>query len=155
MHSHNIHQSTGVTETRTQTNGSGKVWFAAAAVLLLAAFVPFGAPLVESAVKPVDDMAFSASDTNGRMRVTWNRNSTLVDTADSARLDVVDGANSATYPVEVGVLRSGTLEYLRHSDDVLLTLTMLREGRPVHREMIRSIGSDSSAPARNSRSRTR
>ena len=157
LHSHTIHAAQAGIETPGDDQGSGRLWLASVILLLLAAGVYFGGAKLFPGSVETDDLAFSASDSNGHMRVTWNRNSPLIETAENARLDVLDGANSATYPVDASVLKSGALEYLRHSSDVLLTLTMMRDGKPLHREMIRSIGADSpaEAPARGSRARTR
>jgi hypothetical protein len=99
-----------------------------------------GGPIRRTFLTPSDDFSISASDTAGRMRVTWNRNAPAVEQADSGRLDVVDGNQIASYSVDRAVLQAGTLDYLRHAPDLLVTLTLLRDGKPVHVAMIRSIG---------------
>jgi hypothetical protein len=55
-------------------------------------------------------------------------------------LDVMDGGEESHYKVETSVLQSGKLEYMRKSDDVLLKLTLYRNGRPELQPMVRSIG---------------
>lgn len=149
--------SQAVEPVRGDVDSGSFLWVASAAVIVLAAAVFYGRPLWEPA-RPNEDLAFSASDSKGRMRVNWNRNSPLIEGAESGRLDVVDGTNVASYPVDASVLRAGTLEYIRHSADVLLTLNMLRNGQVMHREMIRSIGYEpatDATPARGTRSRRR
>src|SRR5947209_7407155 len=81
----------GLQATSPRLRDSGLlIWLAALLTLALAGGVYYAGPLVAPALRSADDLAISASDSQGRMRVTWNRNSPLIESADSARLDVVD-----------------------------------------------------------------
>ncbi len=150
LHAHEI-RATPEVEPAT---GRGTIWIWIATLLILAA--AFAVPYTRILPRSTRDLKISASDSNGQMILTWDRESPEILDAQSGRLEVVDGANTATYPVEESVLRSGSLRYFRHSDDLLLTLVLLREGRETHREAMRSIGPvHPSAPATAERFRRR
>jgi len=140
--------STTGMETESVRRSGGRIWIAALLTFGLAAGVYYAGPIVAPSFRaPADDLSISASDSEGRMRVTWDRKSPLIENADSARLDVVDGVNQASYPVERSVLQAGSLEYIRHAPDLLLTLTLFHQGSPIHRGIIRSVGGEETRPA--------
>ena len=79
------------------------------------------------------------SDQSGRMRVDWDTSNPVIQSAQGATLEVEDGGVFNRYPVEAKVLRSGGLDYVRRSEDVLLTLTLYEDGRPGLQSSIRRI----------------
>jgi hypothetical protein len=79
------------------------------------------------------------ADQNGRIRVDWDANDQAVQTAQGATLEVEDGEVLNRYPVEPKILRSGGLDYVRRSEDVLLTLTLYHDGRPGLQSAVRRI----------------
>ena len=83
-------------------------------------------------------LVLRATDMSGRMRVDWD--AAAVSAADSAVLEVEDGGQFHKYPVDSKILRSGGLDYIRKSPDVLLTLTLLRDGKAADQAAIRSVG---------------
>ena len=78
-------------------------------------------------------------DQSGRIRVDWNANNPLVQSAQGATLEVEDGGSFNRYPVEPNILKSGGLDYVRRSEDVLLTLTLYHDGRPGVQSSVRRI----------------
>ena len=56
------------------------------------------------------------------MRVDWDPSNPAIQAAQGATLEVEDGKSFNRYPVEANVLRSGGLDYIRKTDDVLLTI---------------------------------
>jgi hypothetical protein len=79
-----------------------------------------GARFQKPASRPA--LVVHASEQDGRIRVDWDPSDPLVRDAKSATLIARDGEVSHEYPVSVDALRSGGLDYLRRSNDVLLTL---------------------------------
>jgi hypothetical protein len=73
------------------------------------------------------------------MRVDWDPGNEAVLTAQGATLEAEDGGVLNRYPVEPNVLRSGGLDYIRRSEDVLLTLTLYHDGRPGIQSTVRRI----------------
>ena len=88
-----------------------------------------------------------ASEVPGRVRVDWNPQDEGVRTAQNGTLEVVDGGLRNRYPVEQQVLRSGSFDYIRKSEDVFLTLTLFRNGQPDRQGVIRTIGPVRPIPA--------
>jgi hypothetical protein len=73
------------------------------------------------------------------MRVDWDPSNPAIQAAQGATLEVEDGGAFNRYPVEANVLRSGGLDYVRKTDDVLLTLTLYHDGRPGLQTSVRRI----------------
>lgn len=91
--------------------------------------------------KPKNDaFALSATDRNGRIQVRWDPEITPVKMAQSAVLDVVDGNDVHRYPVDVKVLRSGALDYVRNADDATVSLVLMRDGQTLAQSAVRSVG---------------
>jgi hypothetical protein len=105
----------------------------------LAAAIFLSAPLTTRQAKPRPSLELRVADQNGRMRVDWDANDPSIRTAQGATLEVEDGGVLNRYPVEPNVLRSGGLDYVRRSEDVLLTLTLYHEGRPGQQSAVRRI----------------
>ena len=103
------------------------------------AFLVFAKPLSARHAKPKAILELKVVDQNGRMRVDWNAADPLIQSAQGATLEVEDGGAFNRYPVEPTILRSGGLDYVRRSDDVLLTLTLYHDGRPGVQTSVRRI----------------
>lgn len=129
----------------------------------LATAIFLAAPLTARQAKPRPSLEVRVADANGRMRLDWNANDPAIQSAQGATLEVEDGGVLNRYPVEPNVLRSGGLDYVRRSEDVLLTLTLYHEGRPGVQTAVRRIPpvqlqvaqQSSSRGVETSRSRTR
>lgn len=76
----------------------------------------------ETARKP--ELRLHVTEQQGRIRVDWDPTDPAIRSARSARLTARDGNTSHEYPVTEEALRGGGLDYLRRSDDVLLTLKL-------------------------------
>ena len=103
------------------------------------AFLLLGKPLSPQHAKSKTTLELKVVDQNNRMRVDWNASDPLVQSAQGATLEVEDGGIFNRYPVEPAILRSGGLDYVRRSDDVLLTLTLYHEGKPGAQTSVRRI----------------
>lgn len=103
------------------------------------ALLLFVRPLIARSNKPKPNLELKVADQNGRMRVDWNASDPLIQSAQGATLEVEDGGAFNRYPVEPNILRSGGLDYVRRSEDVLLTLTLYHDGRPGIQTSVRRI----------------
>jgi hypothetical protein len=97
-------------------------------------FQPFAA---KADARPV--LVLKGTNVNGRIRVDWDGTLASVQRAQGGTLDVQDGGVRNRYPVEPKVLRSGTLDYIRKTDDVLLRLILYHNGQPAEEASIRSV----------------
>jgi hypothetical protein len=89
--------------------------------------------------RPPRAFVVHAAEVNGRVRVDWNPSDVHDFHADAALLRVKDGGNTQEYSINRKTLEAGGLDYLRKSDDVLLSLTLLGEGKPRTEVMVRTI----------------
>ena len=89
--------------------------------------------------RPPKTFVVHAAEVDGRVRVDWNPSDVRDFQADAALLRVKDGESTQDYPITRKTLEAGGLDYLRKSDDVLLSLTLLREGKPRTEVMVRTI----------------
>jgi hypothetical protein len=88
-----------------------------------------------------EPLSLRTTDVNGRMRVEWDPRQEAIRNAQGATLEVIDGDLTNRFPVDPQVLRGGSFDYLRQSDDVLLTMTTLhKDGTPGVEGIIRSVG---------------
>ena len=119
----------------------GELYLLLATIVLtaVAAAVFLTEPLSSKQAKPRPSLELRVADQNGRMRVDWDANRSDIQTAQGATLEVEDGGVLNRYPVEPNVLRSGGLDYVRRSDDVLLTLTLYHDGHPGVQSSVRRI----------------
>jgi hypothetical protein len=142
-------------EESTDTQGSGRSehrlrppspWKWTLALALASVILVVGKPYVTGKAQ-TEGFALTATDRNGRVELHWNAASPLVQSAQSAVLDVVDGGNIKQYKVDAKVLRSGALDYLRNGEDATVSLTLMRDGQPVAQGMIQSVGAIGGPPA--------
>lgn len=84
--------------------------------------------------------AVRGSDNAGSVHLDWDAASPVVEAADAASLEVIDGGVPLRYDIEKKVLGQGGLEYRRRSDQVVLTLTLMRAGQPLRQSSIRLTG---------------
>jgi hypothetical protein len=105
----------------------------------LAAALFLTGPLTSRHSKPRPTLELRVADQNGRMRVDWDAKQPWVQNAQGATLEVEDGGVLNRYPVEPSVLRSGGLDYVRRSEDVLLTLTLYQDGHPGLQSSVRRV----------------
>jgi hypothetical protein len=113
----------------------------------LTAAILLARPLIDRQEKPKPRLDLSVADREGRLRVDWDASNPVIQSAQGGTLEVEDGGIFNRYPVEAKVLRSGGLDYVRRSDDVLLTLTLYQDGRPGLQTSIRRIPPISPPPA--------
>jgi hypothetical protein len=117
------------------------IWYTTAGVLATAAvLLVYPRPEPPQANPRNSVLEIRAADAGDRLRLQWNSNLADVQRAERAVLEVTDGSQSHSYAVEPAVLRSGQLEYMRHSDDVLLALTLYTQGKPGLSGNVRVVG---------------
>lgn len=121
--------------------GIATLLFAAAATALVIA-EPF-----RFRDRPPRAFVIHASEGGGRVRVDWNPSDVNAFRADSAVLRVQDGGTVHEYPIDRKTLDNGGLDYLRKSGDVLLSLTLMGEGKPRTEALVRSIVADTPLPS--------
>lgn len=85
-------------------------------------------------------LAIRPSELAGTVRLVWDPEQPPLSDARVATLQVQDGVEVYYFPVDATTLGRGSLDYVRRSDDVLLTLTVFREGQPAVAASVRSIG---------------
>lgn len=108
-------------------------------LVALAVIVVFAKPLTARQNKAKPTLDLRVADKDGRMRVDWDPSNPAIQAAQGATLEVEDGKSFNRYPVEASVLRSGGLDYIRKTDDVLLTITLYHDGRPGEQTSVRRI----------------
>lgn len=77
-----------------------------------------------------------AVEQDGRIRVDWDPADPVVRSARSATLVAKDGSASHQYDVPPEALRGGGLDYLRRTNDVLLTLRIAGVGESALRTVV-------------------
>ena len=105
----------------------------------LTAILLFARPLTARQEKSKPKLELRVADQSGRMRVDWNAADPMIRSAQGATLEVEDGGAFNRYPVEPNILKSGGLDYVRRSEDVLLTLTLYHDGHPGVQSSVRRI----------------
>jgi hypothetical protein len=88
---------------------------------------------------PPSVLPLQARDLDGRLRVTWDATPEYIRSATGATLEVLDGGRVQRYPVEPRVIQSGTLDYIRQTEDVVLTLTLHSSGRSGPQGVVRTV----------------
>jgi hypothetical protein len=130
-------------------------------LVALTAAVLLSKPLTARHNRNQPNLDLKVADKDGRMRVDWDVSNPAIQAAQGATLEVDDGGAFNRYPVEASVLRSGGLDYVRKSDDVLLTITLYHDGRPGLQSSVRRISqlgpqvASSPAPPEPGRARSR
>lgn len=123
----------------TVTSGSGP-WYWTLLLAAAIAMLVYAQPFARLSAHASEPLTLRTTDVNGRMRVEWDPSQEAIRSAQGATLEVVDGSLTNRYPVDPRVLRSGSFDYLRQSDDVLLTMTVHKDGTPGVEGVIRSVG---------------
>lgn len=96
--------------------------------------------------RPAKAFLIEAAEVNGRVRVDWNPADVHEFKADAAVLRVQDGDTTHQYPIDRKTLEAGGLDYLRKSDDVLLSLTLMGEGKRRTEALVRTVISNPAVP---------
>jgi hypothetical protein len=115
------------------------VWIGAALAAVLAASIYFLTHQAPPDEQPAAPFAVTATANDNRIRLSWSPDLPQVRAATGATLEVRDGDKSANYPVNVKVLKHGSLDYERNSDDVRLSLVLLDNGRRVTQSVVRVV----------------
>ena len=116
-----------------------KLWLASGvtAGLALGIFAFAHRPgIPETSVQPFQ---VDATEVDGRVRLTWNPELPQIKAATGGTLEVRDGDKSESYPIEGKMLRRGSLDYVRDSKDVLLSVRLLENRKPGSQSVIRVI----------------
>ena len=113
--------------------GLGTLGFVVASAIV-ALLRPFGPP-----GPPRTDLNLRATEHEGRMRVDWDTRAQAVRSAHKGVLKVVDGGQQNVYPMEPRVVRSGSFDYLRQGDDVVLTMTLFSGDKPTTEASIHNV----------------
>ncbi|HET8549546.1 MAG TPA: hypothetical protein VFL57_16150, partial [Bryobacteraceae bacterium] len=95
-------------------------------------------------------LPLQARDVEGRLRVQWDSSPEYVRKANGATLEVLDGGRVQRYPVDPRVVQRGTLDYIRQTDDVVLTLTLHGERGSGPQGVIRTVSSPLTAAVQSS-----
>jgi hypothetical protein len=87
-----------------------------------------------------DALALKIERAAGQLRLSWNRTSPVIATAQKATLSILDGTQEQTLNLDLGQLRNGSLVYTPSTTDVTfrLEVTDLRHGKSVT-ESIRAV----------------
>jgi proteasome lid subunit RPN8/RPN11 len=75
-----------------------------------------------------ENLALHAWDERSQLRIVWDRASRPVQKADRAAVDIDDGGTRTELSLDREHLRNGSLNYVRHSSDVAVRLTVYRAG---------------------------
>src|SRR4030095_14817317 len=116
------------------------LWLGSVLLLAAAAFIAWFQPLAPKKLTSSKVIELRATDIEGKVRVDWDPRLDAIRDAQGGTLEAMDGGLLNRYPMEKRVLRSGSFDYIRQSDDVLLTMTLYKEGKPVAATRIRSVG---------------
>ncbi|HYZ85607.1 MAG TPA: hypothetical protein VE621_14445 [Bryobacteraceae bacterium] len=124
---------------RHLTQHERRVWILSVVIAAVALLLHLMEPYAR--VKPViEPFTLEANDADGRMRVEWNPASPEVHRATAGRLEVKDGIEKFEFPIDEKVLKSGKLDYLRKSGDVLLSVTLFHNSERIASSSVRSVG---------------
>ncbi len=113
------------------------VWLAAAMAAGLAVWIYFDAHQSASSGPAAPPFVVTATGIDNHIRLSWSPDVPEVRAATGGTLEVRDGDKSASYPVTAKVVKRGSLDYERNSDDVKLTLVLLDNGRPGAQSVVR------------------
>lgn len=88
-----------------------------------------------------------ATEVDGRLRLTWNPDLPQIRVATGGTLEVRDGDRSESHPIDGKVLQNGSLDYIRGSDNALLSVTLMDNGKPGSQSVIRVVAPVVAPPA--------
>jgi hypothetical protein len=88
---------------------------------------------------PSTALELKAERSEGRLLVTWNRESEVVLNAQQATLTITDGDHTEDVPVDVGQVRGGSVDYAPITSDVTLRLEVVSRGGKSRSETVRVI----------------
>ncbi len=127
------------TESIHQLQLDNKLWLTAglAGGLAVGIFAYTHRPGVP--VASVQSFQVDASEVDGRIRLTWNPDLSQIRAATGGTLDVRDGDKFHTFPIEGKVLQQGHFDYIRTTDDVLLSVRLLDNGKLGLQSLIRVV----------------
>ncbi len=85
-------------------------------------------------------LALRVFDTNGQLRILWNRDAKPVSEGRTAHLEINDGGARVWVELDGEQLRDGNVTYQRHSSNVAVRLVVPREGETPVEEVARFLG---------------
>ena len=80
-----------------------------------------------------------ATEVDGRIRLTWNPDLPQIGAATGGTFEVRKDNRSDTHPIEGKVLRQVWLDYIRSSEDVLLSVRLLDNGKLGSQSVVRVV----------------
>ncbi len=85
-------------------------------------------------------LALRVFDTDGQLRISWDRDAKPVRQGRTGHLEINDGGAKAWVELDNEQLLGGNLTYLRHSSNVTVRLVVPREGETPFEEVARFLG---------------
>lgn len=79
-------------------------------------------------------------DSQGQLRIEWDRNSSTIRGAQSATLYITDGRPLAPIPLDRDTAQKGFIHYGRLSEDITVRLVVNRPDEPPFQELARFVG---------------
>jgi hypothetical protein len=113
---------------------------AVAAALLLFAIALFAVPKLRNPTSPAAAPSLHLVDADGQLRIEWDKDHPTVQSADGATVFIHDAGPNTPIELDQKATRSGSLTYLRLSEDVRVRLVLQRDGQPVSQELARYVG---------------
>lgn len=89
---------------------------------------------------PPIPFSMRASERQGELILRWDSGHPAVERADAAIVAIKEDGNMIQQWLTSEALRSGSFSYPRKSNDVVATLTLLRNEQPIASSLVRSIG---------------
>lgn len=134
-----------------------RVWIPAAVVATVCAPTlivysrrsPQASTPVNTTVAPVENPGLELTVTQPAERmvmVRWNRGSSVVTTAQSALLSVIEGGNRRDLDIDLALLKGGSIVYSSTSDDVEFRLNVMGPDWKVVSECVRLLGGTTAPP---------
>jgi len=108
--------------------------------LILFTGIALGAGFYQLIRQP-SQLALHLADSEGQLRVAWNRKAASTEPGERAQLDIMDGNSKVWLELTPEQLRNGSITYARQSNDVSVRLKLERSGKAALEESARFLGS--------------
>jgi proteasome lid subunit RPN8/RPN11 len=119
-------------------------WGVIAVVLAVAVLAVLGLRLFAPSAAP-EPISLSVAERDGQLQIGWNHTSRTISGAARGTLEITDGQDSRSIPLTQLELSRGSFNYLRHSGDVEIRMTVEDSGGGKTQEASRFLGSPPAA----------
>lgn len=129
-----------VIEMQRPKDISRSPWMLTGLLLIATLLLLVAKPWLAGMYGPSAPFSLQASERHGNLVLLWDPRHPAVKRAEAATVTIEESGKVVVHRLASETLRTGSFTYTQTSNDVVATLTLLRDEQPIASSLVRSVG---------------